>query len=164
MPGGDRLGIEHVQRGRGNLPAQQGRHQVVGIDQRAPRGVHQHHAGLHRGDAAGVDHVLVFSVLGQCSVTRSLVREDLVERGRREAGGLDRRRVDGWIVHQHFALECLQPGGHLAADPPEADHADGHVLQGEAALSGTAEPHPPARTLSALAVILRARSRIMARA
>ncbi len=52
-----RLLREHVERGAGDVPALEGVHERVQVDQVATGGVHDPHARLHQMEAFGVDQV-----------------------------------------------------------------------------------------------------------
>jgi len=120
-----RLRREHVQRRARHLPALQRGKQCFLVDDATPGHVHQPHAALARGQALGVEQVARL-------VRERRVHGDEVRLGQhaRQRDGLHARRPrralgqDG-VVPDHVHAHRGAPVGHLAADPPEADHAQG---------------------------------------
>ena len=70
--------------------------------------------------------------------------QQLVEADRRAARPLDLVAGDDRVGDEDRAPEGPQPGGDLAADPPEADDPDGQLLQGPHRLQRRARLPAPA--------------------
>jgi hypothetical protein len=123
--GGQRLGVEHVERRAAELPARERRRDGRLVDDAAARGVDQDRAALHRREPSRVDEVP--RRRDQRHVQRDDVglREQRLETARLDARVAPRRRVRRQrdvVADRAHAERAAHPRG-TPADVAEADDA-----------------------------------------
>ena len=136
---GARLLGEHVQAGGGDLAGLERVVQRGLVDDAAAGGVDQHQAGLGLGELLGADQTGGLRGLRQVHAHEVGLGEERVEVDQPNAHLRGTAGLHVGVVGDHVHAERAQPLGDQHADPPEADDADGLLVELDA---GVLRPLP----------------------